>query len=163
MFEVGDNVIYPFHGGAKIVRMEEHEHGGEKKPYYVLDMLFDNTVVCVPVEKAETMGLRQAIKAKECVRIEKALRSPVDIKQVKSVSWNRRSQFYMERLKSGSLEDAAEVYKLLKLMELEKKISVGERRLLHVAKVILASELMFAKDIDEATAEQWLEERLKEA
>lgn len=163
MFKIGESVIYPFHGGAKIVRLEEHIHAGEKKQFYVLEMLFGNTTVSVPVDRAEVLGLRQAIRDEDCVLIEQALCKPVDVKQVKAVSWNRRSQFYMEKLKSGDLADAAEVYKLLRLMENEKRISVGERRLLHVSEVILLSELMLAKNINEQTAVQWLNSKLVEA
>jgi CarD family transcriptional regulator len=46
--------------------------------------------------------------------------------------------------------------KILSVLEHDKKISVGERRLLHNARQILQSEIMLIKDIDAAQAEAWI-------
>ena len=81
-----------------------------------------------------------------------------DVQSVKSISWNRRFQVYMEKIKSGCIIEVAKVFKILFVLEQDKKISVGERRMLHNAKQILQSEIMLIKDIDAAQAEAWLKE-----
>ena len=58
MFAMGDRVVYPLHGGAIIKDIEAHIQDGETVKYYILQMLFDNMIVSVPVENAEKLGLR---------------------------------------------------------------------------------------------------------
>ena len=58
MFAMGDRVVYPLHGGAIIKDIEAHIQDGETVKYYILQMLFDNMTVSVPVENAEKLGLR---------------------------------------------------------------------------------------------------------
>ena len=54
----------------------------------------------------------------------------------------------------------AGTYKLLSELDKQKRISVGERRLLHVARSIMVSELMLVKKIEEELASAWLDERV---
>ena len=82
------------------------------------------------------------------------------VKSIKSVSWNRRLQMYTDKLKSGNLVEVAGTYKLLRELDKQKRISVGERRLLHVARSIVVSELMLVKKVEEQLAEAWLDERV---
>lgn len=62
----------------------------------------------------------------------------------------------MDKIKSGSILEVAEVFKTLSLLEKDKKISVGERRLLHSTKQILQSEIMLIKNINAQQADLWL-------
>ena len=64
----------------------------------------------------------------------------------------------MDKIKSGSVVEVAKIFKLLTLLERNKKISVGERRLLHNTKQILQSEVMLIRDIDAQKASNWLDE-----
>ena len=54
----------------------------------------------------------------------------------------------------------AEVVRNLALRDREKGLSTGEKQMFVKAKKILASELMYAKDMDEETCAEWLEEVL---
>ena len=76
---------------------------------------------------------------------------------MKAISWNRRVQLYMQKIKSGSGAEVARIFKILTILERRKKISVGERRLLHSTKQILQSEIMLIKDVDAEKAGNWLE------
>ena len=64
---------------------------------------------------------------------------------------------YMDKIKSGSVVEVAKIFKLLTLLERNKKISVGERRLLHSTKQILQSEVMLIRDVDAQNAGSWLD------
>ena len=56
--------------------------------------------------------------------------------------------------------ELAEVVRNLALRDREKGLSTGEKQMFVKAKKILASELMYAKDMDEETCAEWLEEVL---
>ena len=57
----------------------------------------------------------------------------------------------MDKIKTGSLYDVAEVFRDLSLLKLTKDLSIGERKLYDTAQVLLVRELSTAKNADEAT------------
>ena len=157
MFAAGDRVVYPLHGGAIVKNVEQREQNGEKIDYYILQMLFESMTVAIPVNSAQKLGLRKIGDESTLALIQDVLREVPDVQAVKSISWNRRFQLYMEKIKSGSVVEVAKIFKLLTLLERNKKISVGERRLLHSTRQILQSEVMLIRDIDAQNAGSWLE------
>ena len=64
-------------------------------------------------------------------------------------TWNRRYREYMEKIKTGSVYDVAEVLRDLYLLRVEKELSFGERKMLDTAKGLLLKELSIAKNTDE--------------
>jgi len=66
-------------------------------------------------------------------------------------TWNRRYREYMDKLKTGSLYDVAEVYRDLSILKLTKDLSFGERKLYDTAQTLLVMELSTASDTDEKT------------
>lgn len=160
MFAVGTCVVYPMHGGVKVTGIDEHEYDGKKTKYYILKALCGDMVVSVPVSSAEKLGLRPAVQPTVLTKVETVLKTCPDVKSIKSISWNRRLQMYMEMLKSGDLVEVAKIYKLLSELDTQKRISVGERRLLHTARSIIVSELMLVKKVEEEMAGSWLDERI---
>jgi CarD family transcriptional regulator len=56
----------------------------------------------------------------------------------------------MDKIKTGSLYDVAEVFRDLFLLKLTKDLSFGERKLYDTAQVLLVKELSTAKKTDEA-------------
>lgn len=158
MFAAGDKVVYPLHGGAIIKEIRIKEQNGIDIAYYVLQMLFENMVVAIPVGNAERLGLRPISDNEVLIKVEAVLREVPDVQSVKSISWNRRFQLYMQKIKSGDILEVAKIFKMLSIMENNKKISVGERRLLHNTKQILQSEIMLIKNIDVDAADRWLDD-----
>lgn len=156
MFAVGDRVIYPMHGGAIVKAIDSHVHNDIANDYYVLEMLFESMTLSVPVAHAENLGLRNIVSEEELASVAEVLKSMPDVREIKSISWNRRFQIYMDWIKSGKITEVARVFKILKILEKNKKISVGERRLLHNTKQILQSELMLVRNIDAQAAEKWI-------
>ena len=125
MFAVGDRVIYPMHGGAIVKAIDSHVHNNIANDYYVLEMLFECMTLSVPVAHAENLGLRNIVSEKELESVAEVLKSPPDVREIKSISWNRRFQIYMDWIKSGKITEVARVFKILKILEKNKKISVG--------------------------------------
>ena len=156
MFATGDRVVYPLHGGAIIKEIEQREQDGVLVSYFILQMLFENMTVSIPVDNAVRLGLREVVPVEKLEEVAVVLHEIPDVQSIKSISWNRRFQVYMEKIKSGGILEVAKVYKILSILEHDKKISVGERRLLHNARQILQSEIMLVKDIDAAQAEAWI-------
>ena len=74
---------------------------------------------------------------------------------VDSTTWNRRYREYMEKIKTGSIFEVAEVLRDLYLLKHDKDLSFGERKMLDTAKALLVKELSIARDMaeDEVEAE----------
>jgi CarD family transcriptional regulator len=70
---------------------------------------------------------------------------------VKSMTWNRRYREYMEKIKTGSLFEVAEVFRDLSLLKLTKDLSFGERKLYDTAQNLLVKELSTARNTSEKT------------
>lgn len=64
MFCKGDTIIYPIHGIAKIIKIEEIEFNGEKREYYKLEFPAKALSISVPAQSAEKIGLRKPLKKK---------------------------------------------------------------------------------------------------
>ena len=143
MFSVGDKVVYPMHGAGIVQAIEQHELAGEAVDYLVMVMLLTDMRVMVPLKNVERVGLRHIITKDEIPGIEKVLGTPVEF-NAKGITWNRRFNMYLDKMKSGNVLDVAEV-------------STGERRLLGNARQILVSEMMLVCDESQKDAEKWLD------
>lgn len=156
MFSVGDKVVYPMHGAGIVQAIEQHELAGETVDYLVMVMLLTDMRVMVPLKNVERVGLRHIITKDEIPGIEKVLDTPVEF-NAKGITWNRRFNMYLDKMKSGNVLDVAEVIHILQTQENDKKLSTGERRLLGNARQILVSEMMLVCDESQKDAEKWLD------
>jgi CarD family transcriptional regulator len=152
MFKVGDNAVYPAHGVTVVKRIEERDVGGKKKSFYVLQVVENQMTIMVPTDNAESVGLRGIISDKEVKRVYRILKDR-DVK-IDNTTWNRRYREYMEKLKTGSVYEIAEVLRNLFLLRLNKDLSFGERKMLDQAKALLVREISLAKQSNEAQIEQ---------
>ena len=75
-------------------------------------------------------------------------------------NWNRRFKHNRDKMKTGDIFELAEVVRNLSLRDHEKGLSTGEKQMFVKAKKILASELMYAKAMDEDEAGVWLDDVL---
>ena len=157
MFEVGDKVVYPHHGAGTVVKKEVREVLGEKREYLTIKILHNDMTVNVPCENAEKVGLRKVIDEKMMRLVVKALTGG-GTEMPKN--WNRRFKHNRDKMKTGDILELAEVVRNLSLRDHEKGLSTGEKQMFVKAKKILASELMYAKELDEDEAGVWLDEVL---
>ena len=157
-FDVGDKVVYPHHGAATIERREKKEAFGEKRDYLVLRLAYGDLTLMVPADNAEEIGLREVINDEEVEEVFAVLRK----KEARMpTNWSRRFKNHVEKLKSGDIYQVAEVVRNLSIREADKGLSAGEKRMLARARQILVSELTFALNVDEETAEARLDDVLK--
>ncbi|HJU48028.1 MAG TPA: CarD family transcriptional regulator [Gaiellaceae bacterium] len=157
MFEVGDKVVYPHHGAGTIVSKETKIVLGKQREYLTIKILHNEMTVNVPCDNAEKVGLRGVIDQRMVDVVVKAL-SGSSTEMPKN--WNRRFKHNRDKMKTGDILELAEVVRNLALRDHEKGLSTGEKQMYVKAKKILASELMYAKDMDEEQAALWLDEVL---
>ena len=154
MFEVGDKVVYPHHGAGTVVKKEKREILGQTREYLTIQILHNDMTVNVPVENAEQVGLRTVIDEDLVNMVVKALTGG---STEMPKNWNRRFKHNRDKMKTGDIFELAEVVRNLSLRDHEKGLSTGEKQMFVKAKKILASELMYAKDMDEEEAAEWLD------
>jgi CarD family transcriptional regulator len=154
LFEVGDKVVYPHHGAGTVVKREKREILGQTREYLTIQILHNDMTVNVPVENAEQVGLRTVIDEDLVNTVVKALTAG---ESEMPKNWNRRFKHNRDKMKTGDIFELAEVVKNLNLRDHEKGLSTGEKQMFVKAKKILASELMYAKAVDEDEAAEWLE------
>ena len=147
----------PHHGAATIEKREKKEAFGKKQDYLVLRLAYGDLTLMVPADNAEEIGLRDVINDEEVEEVFAVLRK----KEARMpTNWSRRFKNHVEKLKSGDIYQVAEVVRNLTIREKDKGLSAGEKRMLGKARQILVSELTFALNVDEETAEDKLDEVL---
>jgi CarD family transcriptional regulator len=154
LYKVGDKVVYPHHGAGTIVKREAREVLGETREYLTIKILHNDMTVNVPADNAERVGLRKVIDEEAVKKVVKYLTSG-GTEMPKN--WNRRFKHNRDKMKTGDIFELAEVVRNLSLRDGEKGLSTGEKQMYVKAKKILASELMYAKNLSEDDAFTWLE------
>jgi CarD family transcriptional regulator len=152
-FEVGDSVVYPHHGAGKVLRKEVKEVLGESRQYLTIKILHNDMTVMVPTENAALAGLRRVIDEET---VKKVLAVLSDECSEMPKNWNRRFKHNRDKIKTGVIYELAEVVRNLAIREAEKGLSTGEKQMFTRAKKILASELMYALEMDEDEVEHHL-------
>ena len=152
---IGDRVVYPMHGAGEITGVEENEVGGVVSSYYIFRLPMGNLKLMLPVDKVEEVGLRELIAPAQVEEVTEILRAETE--QIPG-SWNKRFQTNLERLKTGSIFDAASVARNLSRQNSKKKISSGEKRLLDLSRQILISELVYVCDKSPEEITAWVDE-----
>jgi len=149
-FQVGDLAVYPAHGVGEIQAIESRVVNGEKHDFYIMKVVENGMVIMIPISNVESVGLRDIIDKKDVSRVYEVMKYRKD-GIPDNQTWNRRYREYMDKIKTGSLYDVAEVFRDLFLLKLTKDLSFGERKLYDTAQVLLVRELSTAKNTDEDT------------
>jgi CarD family transcriptional regulator len=119
MFNVGDLAVYPAHGVGLIENIEKKSISGIELIFYVIRILDNDMKIMIPKKK--------------------------DIKFTPQ-TWNRRYREYMDKIKTGSIFDLAAVLRDLYILQMDKPLSFGEKKMLDTAKGLLVKELSVAKE-----------------
>ena len=159
MFEVGDKVVYPHHGAGVVQKKEHKEVLGQRREYLTITILYNEMTVMVPAENAERAGLRRVIDEQTVQEVLAVLKD--DGTQMPK-NWNRRFKHNRDKIKTGDVFELAEVVRNLSIRDLDKGLSTGEKQMFGRAKKILASELMYACDMEEQEAIDFLENLLED-
>ncbi len=160
-FKVGDLAVYPAHGVGEITAIETRVVNGEKHDFYIMKVLENGMVIMIPTWNVASVGLRDIIDTKEVPKVFDVIKNR-DSSSSDNQTWNRRYREYMDKIKTGSLYDVAEVFRDLFLLKLNKDLSFGERKLYDTAQALLVKELSTAKKSDEKTVLKEIEALFKD-
>jgi CarD family transcriptional regulator len=143
-FQIGDKAVYPAQGVAEVAGIETKEIGGKAVSFYVLRILDSEMRILVPKDKANQVGLRDVASHQEIDEVFDILKEK-DVHLDKQ-TWNRRYRGFMEKIKTGSLYEVAEVFRDLSRLKSTKTLSFGERRMLDTAKGLIVKEMSISRN-----------------
>lgn len=154
-FKVGDKAVYPAHGVGEVTGIERLDILGQHQQVYVLKILENGMKIRIPTDKVESVRLRGVISKNKVKDVYKVLKEKGIA--IKSQTWNRRYREYMDKIKTGSIFDIAEVLRDLYLLKFDKDLSFGERKMLDTARSLLIKEISIARNVGEKVVERELE------
>jgi CarD family transcriptional regulator len=147
-FKVGDLAVYPAHGVGRIDSIESRVINGETHDFYIMKILENGMVIMIPTSNVESVGLRNVIKEEDISKVFAVIQDNRD-NLIDNQTWNRRYREYMEKIKTGSLYEVAEVFRDLYILKYTKDLSFGERKLFDTAQILLVKEISTARNTDE--------------
>lgn len=150
MFGVGDKIVHPMHGAGVVEEIVEQKIDGVVRGYYRLKLPTGSMLVMIPVDTCEALGVRAIHSGDE---MERLLGSIPKLEVHMDSNWNHRYRDNMVRLRSGDLLEVAKVVKGLTGQDRRRRLSTGERKMLHTARQILVSEVGLAQCISYQEAE----------
>jgi len=147
-FKVGDMAVYPAHGVGQVMSIENREIAGSKAQFYILKIMDSGMTIMVPTGNVRNVGLREVINESEVESVYTILREKGEY-TITEQTWNRRYREYMDKIKTGSIYEIAEVLRDLSMLRFEKELSFGERKMLDTARNLIIKELAIAREEDE--------------
>ncbi|WP_179874284.1 CarD family transcriptional regulator [Bacillus wiedmannii] len=147
MFQIGDNIVYPMQGAGIIKAIEEKEITGEKQQYYVIKMSGSNMEVMIPAGRILSSNIRPVTDITAIAHI-------LDIFQHgesdRLLTWKQRYKLNADKIKTGKIQEGAEVVRDLLRMQKEKALNASEKKMLDNAHEFLISELGLIEGITES-------------
>jgi CarD family transcriptional regulator len=141
-------VIFPPHGVVEVVGMERHEIEGETQQFYSLKSVNNGLRVLIPAMRTNRPGLRPIVTEEEIAAAFVLLRKRKKV--INASTWSKRQKACLERLRSGSIFDIADVLRDLYLTKRDKELSIAERRLLETTHELFVTEAALATRRTEA-------------
>jgi CarD family transcriptional regulator len=151
-FKIGDKAVYPAHGVGEVTAIEDREISGMSQRFYILRILDNGMKIMVPTHNVRQVGLREVIASDKVEEVFTILREKV--LSVDTTTWNRRYREYMDKIKTGSVFEVAQVLRDLYLLKTDKDLSFCELKLLDTARGLLIKELAVSQNCDEEEVEK---------
>jgi len=159
-FQIGDKVVYPNQGVGTIENISTRSFGAAFERFYLLRFGYNSVTVLVPFSNAANIGLRRVTKNREVSRVLSYLANgSCSI----TSDWKVRFRDNTEKMQSGDLLKAAEVFKGLLQIHLEKPLSFREKKMLERARHMLVSEISIARNVPDVHAVNMLQRALLKA
>lgn len=159
-FKVGQKIVYPNHGVGVIEKIEQKQIGADQLSFYSLRLSFNNSLVLVPVQNADEIGLRMPISVGDCEQLFDYLSE--DFSAI-SNDWKVRFREFSEKVRNGGIFDVADVLKKLTYMSRIKPLSFREQRLYEKSRYLVVSELAAVCRKKECEVEATVEKSLDTA
>ncbi len=156
-FHIGEKVVYPNQGVGIIEQISTRNLTGQPEMYYLLKLTSNSLRVMVPISNVTHVGLRKVVKGKEADTILDFLRSG----QCRAhQDWKGRFKENSEKMRSGSLQHVAEVFKSLLVLSQGKSLSFREKKMFDRSWQLLVDEMAVARGQARETIEAELVEAL---
>lgn len=156
-FKVGDKVVYPNHGVGIVKEIRDLKYGGQDHTFISLQILDSDSVVMVPVQNSKAVGLRRVVSRAKVRKVFDLLRGgDVDV----ATDWKGRYQENQDKMRSGDIEQVAEVLKNLSHLNAVKTLSYRERKMLDRARSLVISEISEASKQAPPKVETLIDEAL---
>ena len=154
MYRVGTKVVYPTHGVGLVEAIQKKDVSGGPQSFYILRIIGSGMTIMVPTKNATRVGLRQVIEPAEIPKVIAILKkNDLEI----SPNWNRRFKDNLERIKTGSLYEVALVLRKLVLLQKERNLSFGEKKMLENVRELLVSEISHSSGVNHEAARALVE------
>ena len=155
---VGSKVIYPSQGPCLIGDVVKRIVDDRPMMFYQLLVLNkEGGRLFVPVDNAQTIGLRPMLKKSEIPKLLDRLKQPTQ----SADTWKQRAIDNQKLFATGSAFDLAEVVVALTELSETKALSFGEHKTLERAKRLLICEISEVMTETEEDAEQQVDQALK--
>ncbi|PHD55505.1 transcription factor YdeB [Bacillus toyonensis] len=146
LFQIGDNIVYPMQGAGIIKAIEEKEIAGKKQQYYVIKMSANNMEIMIPEGQILNSNIRPVTDITALIHI-------IDIFQHgesdRLLTWKQRYKVNTDKIKTGKMQEGAEVVRDLMRIQKEKALNASEKKMLDNAHEFLISELGLIEGITE--------------
>jgi CarD family transcriptional regulator len=149
-FTEGQTVVHPHHGPATVRSVTTRTVRNVQSRYVILEIQNSNLVVGVPVDQAESVGLRAVFSHAEVDKLFDVMRAPTGREEEQ---WSRRLKDAQEQLRSGDIYAVAAVVRNLLRRSARGHLSPMEKALLKHAKQPLVTEIGLSLGLDAAGAE----------
>jgi CarD family transcriptional regulator len=157
LFKIGQKVVYPNHGVGLVEKIEAGSIDGVEQTYFHLRLLSNNSKVMVPKANLELVGLRALCVSTEIKKLFTVLRNgKIDTYK----DWKGRYKQNLDKMKTGSLPEVAQVLKNLRLVSTKKSLSFREKKMYERARYFIVSEVAHVKCIQEPEAEKLVDRAL---
>lgn len=154
MFSIGDKVVYPMQGTGIIERIEDKIFSGKNKEYTIVKIISNNLEIMIPSDKISNSNLRKISDNSTLNNVLFNLTNRHN--DLEDASAKERYQNNVNKIKSGSLKDSAEVVYDLMLVNKEKSLNTSEKQLFNTARKFLIEEISLIKDISVVEATDFL-------
>ena len=153
MNQIGDYVVCPGHGVGLILNIESKMVGDLQRDFYLIRIVSNSMMVMIPTDLED--GIRNLIDHSDVDSVFTLL-SDHQVK-IDTSTWNRRYRDYVNKVKTGSLLEIADVLRSLLLLKSMKKLSFGERRMLEQCKELIVKEVSISVGKNEVEVEAQIE------
>jgi CarD family transcriptional regulator len=152
-FQIGDKIVYPNQGVGVVEQISNRNLTGQAETFYGLKLQSSGLRVLVAMTKVQSVGLRRVAKTREVETVLDYLNSG-SCKALQD--WKGRFKENSEKMRTGSLQQVAEVFKCLLVLSQAKPLSFREKRMLERSWQLLVDEIAMVRGWSKEAAEAQL-------
>lgn len=159
IYQEGDKVAHPIHGGCVVQGICDRQFKGETKQYYILIPQSEpNTTILDPVENVQRIGLHSIMSPDQADQL---FTFAVQA-ETQWINENaHRREYYAETIKHGQPMDLVRLIKTLQLHAVQTGLNLHDKTALRNAQKKLLSEIALAKGIPFDLAVEMMDEAIR--